>query len=149
MAGRTAGELAAALRQMAASQDDEQGGVADILREAAAILSVRSGIQHHHAGCETEGLYHKFHVSRTDGSGDPGGKHDGCWYFVLDPTHDLQARVALGIYAELARQNHREPLADDLWQRPELAYDPSYIDTRLAELATQRALARFYREANT
>jgi hypothetical protein len=166
MADRTVEELAAALRDMADTIDINQGDAVgtwaldeSVLREAAAALAVFStGVARaresmerarHHDGCEAEGVYHKFNVSRTDGADQPGGKHDGCWYFVLDPTHDLQARVALGIYAELARQNHREPLADDLWQRPELAYDPSYIDTRLAELATQHALARFYREAKT
>ena len=32
----------------------------------------------------TEGLYHKFNVERTDGTSEPGKRHHGCDYFVLD-----------------------------------------------------------------
>ena len=47
----------------------------------------------------TRGLYNKFKVTRTDGSSAPGGKHEGCEYFVLDLDHDPYARVALHAYA--------------------------------------------------
>jgi|CXWL01.1.fsa_nt_gi hypothetical protein len=50
-------------------------------------------------GDETRGLYDKFAVERTDGSSEPGGKHDGCRYYVLDLTHDPFARPALLAYA--------------------------------------------------
>lgn len=33
-------------------------------------------------GDKTRGIYHKFNVTRTDGSSAPDGKHDGC----LPPT---------------------------------------------------------------
>lgn len=46
------------------------------------------------------GLYRKFNVSRTDGSSESGGKHDGCNYFVLDVTHDKYAGAALRAYAD-------------------------------------------------
>ena len=45
------------------------------------------------------GLYRKFHVQREDGTGRPGGKHDGCEYFVLDLTHDPHALPALAAYS--------------------------------------------------
>lgn len=54
----------------------------------------------HHDGCEAEGLYQKYRVERVDGSDQPGGRHDGCRYFVLDLTHDPSARFAARIYAE-------------------------------------------------
>ena len=51
-------------------------------------------------GDKTRGLYNKFTVTRNDGSSDPGGKHFGCEYFVLDLTHDKHAAAALRAYAE-------------------------------------------------
>ena len=48
----------------------------------------------------TTGLYHKFNVRRTDGTSEPGQKHDGCEYFVLDLTHDPHAAAALRAYAD-------------------------------------------------
>lgn len=50
-------------------------------------------------GDKTRGLYDKFRVLRTDYSDQPGGKHHGCEYFVLDLTHDPHAWAALGAYA--------------------------------------------------
>lgn len=47
-----------------------------------------------------QGLYNKFLVSRRDGSSLPGGKHEGCRYFVLDIDHDPHAKAALAAYAE-------------------------------------------------
>jgi hypothetical protein len=46
------------------------------------------------------GLYRKFHVTRTDGSSKPGGKHEHCRYFVLDLDHDQYAAAALKAYEE-------------------------------------------------
>lgn len=51
-------------------------------------------------GDKTRGLYDKFDVRRTAGSSEPGGKHEGCEYFVLDLTHDKHAEAALRAYAE-------------------------------------------------
>ncbi len=45
------------------------------------------------------GLYQKYNVTRTDGSSNPGRKHYGCEYFVLDITHDRHAVPALAAYA--------------------------------------------------
>lgn len=50
-------------------------------------------------GDPTRGLYNKFEVRRVDGSSEPGGKHHGCEYFVLDLTHDKHAPAALLAYA--------------------------------------------------
>jgi len=50
-------------------------------------------------GDKTRGLYEKFTVIRNDGSSEPGGKHHGCEYFVLDLTHDKHAGAALLAYA--------------------------------------------------
>lgn len=43
------------------------------------------------------GLYAKFIVKRIDA--DPTGKHENCWYFVLDLEHDPYAYAALDQYA--------------------------------------------------
>lgn len=56
------------------------------------------------------GVYRKYDVRRVD---DPKGKHDACWYFVLDPKHDRHARVALAAYAEAVRLDYPQ-LSDDL-----------------------------------
>ena len=49
---------------------------------------------------KTRGLYDKFTVFRNDGTSEPGGKHCGCEYFVLDLTHDKHAKAALKAYAK-------------------------------------------------
>ncbi len=51
-------------------------------------------------GDKTRGLFGKFIVKRMDGTDAPGAKHDGCWYFVLDLTHDKFAIPALERYAD-------------------------------------------------
>jgi hypothetical protein len=88
----------------------------DPLRDATAT-------REHHDGCLEQGLYAKYRVRRIDGSDQPGGRHEGCWYFVLDPTHDPAARDALRRYAELVA-DERPRLAADLLARPELTHDP-------------------------
>lgn len=55
----------------------------------------------------------KFIVQRTDGTSKPGGKHDGCSYFVLDLDHDLYAIPALEAYA-IACEDDLPRLAGDL-----------------------------------
>ena len=64
------------------------------------------------------GLYRKYEVRRTDGSSEPGGKHEGCIYFVLDLDHDPHALPALEAYADSCEADYPE-LAKDL--RLELA----------------------------
>lgn len=69
-------------------------------------------------GDKTRGLYHKFNVERTDGSSEPGRKHDGCEYFVLDLMHDKHAIPALQAYARSILREY-PLLADDLLKRLE------------------------------
>lgn len=61
---------------------------------------------------KTRGIYHKFNVTRTDGSSAPGGKHDGCRYFVLDLSHDPHAIPALRAYAESCAKDYPALAAD-------------------------------------
>jgi hypothetical protein len=60
----------------------------------------------------SRGLYRKFDVRRTDGTDAPGGKHEGCSYFVLDLTHDKYARAALEGYAAACGAEHPALAAD-------------------------------------
>jgi hypothetical protein len=46
-----------------------------------------------------KGLFSKYRVERLDGESAPGKKHDGCFYFVLDLTHDPHAIPAIAAYA--------------------------------------------------
>jgi hypothetical protein len=62
---------------------------------------------------KNKGLYNKFTVTRTDGRSEPGEKHDGCDYFVLDLTHDKFAIPALKAYAKACNSEY-PLLADDL-----------------------------------
>lgn len=59
------------------------------------------------------GFYRKFTIERTDGSSEPGRKHDGCAYFVLDLDHDEFAVPALRAYAHAARSKF-PALAEDI-----------------------------------
>lgn len=69
---------------------------------------------------EAQGLFRKFEVRRTDGSSDPGGKHEHCEYFVLDVDHDPYAAAALSAYAKACEGTHPD-LARDLRARYGLA----------------------------
>jgi hypothetical protein len=152
MAFRLGSEVAAELRERAQTLRRAAAGgspiptmvgvTPELLEEAAGHLAAFGSRPQHHDGCESEGVYRKFHVSRTDGADQPGGKHDGCWYFVLDPTHDVPARTVLGIYAELARAEGREPLADDLWERPELSARLTPVEEHRLAVAVSRMLGR-------
>jgi hypothetical protein len=56
------------------------------------------------------GIISKFIVTKIH---DPEGKHDNCFFFVLDPKHDYFARQALSTYAQVC--NSEQPkLASDL-----------------------------------
>ena len=61
----------------------------------------------------TKGLYDKYRVTRTDGSSEPGGKHESCRYFVLDLNHDRFARPALIAYIRACAYEYPK-LAQDL-----------------------------------
>lgn len=63
---------------------------------------------------EQQGLFAKFNVIRNDGSDQPGGKHHGCDYFVLDVTHDQYAKDALSAYAAACKSTHPDLSADML-----------------------------------
>lgn len=52
------------------------------------------------------GLYHKYNVTRTDGSSGPNGKHEHCRYFVLDMDHDPHALPALAAYEESCKKEY-------------------------------------------
>src|ERR1044072_4178597 len=55
------------------------------------------------------GLYGKYLVSRK---GDHDGKHVDCPFFVLDPKHDLFARVALQAYIVACADKYPHLAAD-------------------------------------
>lgn len=67
-----------------------------------------------------QGLFRKFDVRRTDGSDTPGGKHEGCEYFVLDVCCDPYALAALAAYAYACSATH-PALALDMLSRYGLA----------------------------
>jgi len=73
-----------------------------------------------------DGLYPegKYHISRVDGNDGKGRKHDGCFYFVLDVTHDTFAREALNAYADLC-ERELPLLAADLRAEVDKARFPS------------------------
>ncbi len=48
---------------------------------------------------DDQSIYHKFNVRRTDGKDDPGQKHDGCDYLIVDLNHDEQALAILDFAA--------------------------------------------------
>ncbi len=59
---------------------------------------------------EDRGLYRKYRVEKVD---DPTGKHDKCFHFVLDLTHDPYAIPAIRAYADACRGRY-PLLAKDL-----------------------------------
>ena len=61
---------------------------------------------------DSRGVYRKFRIERTDGSDQPGGKHAGCSYFVLDLDHDKHAIAALRAYAKSCKRELPELAAD-------------------------------------
>lgn len=63
-------------------------------------------------GDATRGLTSKFEVVRNDGKSEPGEKHDGCRYFVLDLDHDPHAAAALRAYADSCETDYSLLAAD-------------------------------------
>lgn len=57
-------------------------------------------------------LYHKFNVTRTDGTDALGGKHHGDQYFVLNSTSDRHAIPALRAYADSCATEYPALAAD-------------------------------------
>lgn len=76
---------------------------------------------------EQQGIFRKFIVQRVDGSDQPGGKHCGCEYFVLDVNHDPYAKPALQTYARACEGTHPE-LSDQLRERHSYCYDKEVIE---------------------
>lgn len=72
---------------------------------------------------DDRGIHSKYKVERTDGSSGPGGKHEGCTYFVLDLEHDEYAIPALKAYAKACRRDN-PALAADLASIIEIAEMP-------------------------
>jgi hypothetical protein len=62
---------------------------------------------------DTQGIYEKFVVTRTDGKDKMGAKHCHCAYFVLDLIHDKFAPKALAAYAKACKKE-RPDLSNDL-----------------------------------
>jgi hypothetical protein len=54
------------------------------------------------------GLYRKYHITRHD----PNGKHDNCYYFVLDTDHDKFSIPALQAYAAACESEYPKLAAD-------------------------------------
>ena len=68
-----------------------------------------------------KGLFNKYRVYRTEENDVKShSKHIDCDYFVLDLTHDVHAIPALKAYAESARKDGYEQLADDIETKIEL-----------------------------
>jgi hypothetical protein len=78
-------------------------------------------------GDKSRGLYNKFNVTRTDGSSEPGGKHDGCDYFVLDLSHDPYAIPALMAYHEACQALYPR-LASDILTKIRTHCDHEWTD---------------------
>lgn len=68
---------------------------------------------HHDKTDVARGFYHKYDVSRVDGRDEPGQKHDGCEYFVLDLDCDPFAIPAIEAYVKACRSEY-PALASDL-----------------------------------
>ena len=75
-------------------------------RENSTVREVASGATN--VKITNRGIYRKFNVTRTDGSSEPGGKHEHCKYFVLDLEHDPFAKPALRKYAEACRETVKQ-----------------------------------------
>lgn len=58
------------------------------------------------------GLYDKFEIRRTDGSSDPGGRHHGDDFFVLNLTTDKHAIPAIKAYAKSCAADYPQLAAD-------------------------------------
>lgn len=81
-------------------------------------------------GDTARGLYSKFAVTRTDGKSEPGQKHHGCQYFVLDLDHDRHARAALVAYGRSCRGEY-PLLAEDIRG---LLFNCAFGETAMADV---------------
>lgn len=68
-----------------------------------------------------QGLYGKYFILRSDGTSEPGMKHEDCQYFVLDLTHDIYALETLHYYSKACEKTHPE-LSRDLRRKVSLGF---------------------------
>lgn len=73
------------------------------------------------------GIYRKFTVMRTDGSSEPGHKHEHCHYFVLDWIHDRYAVPAALAYAAACEAEYPELARDLRFQAHNTPYPKSLL----------------------
>ncbi|RQZ24186.1 hypothetical protein DIE14_22010 [Burkholderia sp. Bp9017] len=89
---------------------------------------------------EQQGLFRKFDVRRVDGSDQPGGKHHGCEYFVLDLDCDQHAPAAMLAYARSCADTHPK-LSANILSRLNAGDAPDVDQTpAAAPMSTLRAL---------
>lgn len=73
-------------------------------KRAAEFLKERSGGDFEEPSPDEErGLYRKYHVKKLN---DREGKHNRCFFFVLDMTHDPFAIPAARAYADACREKY-------------------------------------------
>lgn len=104
---------------------DELEGFASILAAPAGSASAFSA-RDPSKPAEQQGLFQKFIIRRIDGTDQPGGKHAGCRYFVLDLTHDEHSPAAMRAYAAACKATHPDLAADiekEFNPSPELSQD--------------------------
>ncbi len=91
-------------------------------------------------GDKNRGIHQKFVVERTDGTSNPGKRHHGCEYFVLDLHHDPHAIPAIRAYAESCGRDGYELLARDLLERvAKQGAEPSVMSRVVSLLGEQGA----------
>mgnify|MGYP003624606764 CR=1 FL=1 len=98
-------------------------------------------------GDNSRGLFHKFHIERTDGKSDPGEKHHGCDYFVLDLTHDQHAIPALRAYARSCAEELPLLAADLRAKLPPRSHQRKETGNRHGKFAVQRRVLYEYDSA--
>lgn len=91
---------------------DAEAALRAALQPQAAVTTSGPPERDNSKPAEQQGVFRKFNVQRTDGSDQPGGKHHGCEYFVLDVAHDQHAKPALEAYAVACATTHPQLSAD-------------------------------------
>lgn len=88
-----------------------------------------------------DGIQRKYEVRRTNGSSEPGGKHEHCAYFVLDLEHDKHAIDALLAYARSCERELPE-LADDLRRIVNAEADKQFARCNCREVGCAHSLGQ-------
>lgn len=84
----------------------------DAMRETLLVALAQNAPGDAPVDKRATGVYHKYNVTRTDGSDQLGGKHHDCEYFVLDLTHDPFAMPAATAYADACEAEYPMLAAD-------------------------------------